>query len=129
MLEQCRWGPPEVDSACFVRPSACGACTPASLHASVAQTLASSLPARLACCRRLPPLLACAAPPPPPPPPFRLRPGGTLTGGSRNRGASLLARIHELAQAEEQLQAAQAALARAQGALQATAAAAGQYKK
>ncbi|PSC74142.1 structural maintenance of chromosomes 2-1-like [Micractinium conductrix] len=56
-------------------------------------------------------------------------PGGTLTGGSRNRGASLLARIHELAQAEEQLQAAQAALARAQGALQATAAAAGQYKK
>ena len=94
------------------------------------------LPKRLPppCLHALPAVAACphsspAPPPPPPPPPFRLRPGGTLTGGSRNRGASLLARIHELAQAEEQLQAAQAALARAQGALQATAAAAGQYKK
>jgi structural maintenance of chromosome 2 len=56
-------------------------------------------------------------------------PGGTLTGGSRNRGASILARLHELAAAEEQLSAAQAAHARAAGALQATAAAAAQYKK
>lgn len=56
-------------------------------------------------------------------------PGGTLTGGSRNNSGRLLARLHELAEAEGQLAAAQAAQAQAQGAIQATAAAAAQYKK
>ncbi|KAL4421732.1 hypothetical protein ABPG77_002348 [Micractinium sp. CCAP 211/92] len=56
-------------------------------------------------------------------------PGGTLTGGSRNNSGRLLARLHELAEAEGQLAQAQAALAQAQGAIQATAAAAAQYKK
>lgn len=56
-------------------------------------------------------------------------PGGTLTGGSRNKGASVLARLHELAQAEEALAAAQAALAQAQAAIKATAAATQQHKK
>ncbi|PRW61562.1 structural maintenance of chromosomes 2-1 isoform A [Chlorella sorokiniana] len=56
-------------------------------------------------------------------------PGGTLTGGSRNKGNSVLARLHELAQTEEGLAAAQAAFDQAQASLQAMAAAAQQYKK
>ena len=56
-------------------------------------------------------------------------PGGTLTGGSRNKGGSVLARLHELAAAEEALAGAQAALAQSQAALKATAAAAQQFKK
>lgn len=56
-------------------------------------------------------------------------PGGTLTGGSRNNSGKLLARLHELAEAEAQLAAAQAAAAQALGTIQATATAAAQYKK
>jgi structural maintenance of chromosome 2 len=47
-------------------------------------------------------------------------PGGTLTGGSRNKGGSVLARLHELAAAEEALVGAQAALAHEVDSLRAT---------
>jgi structural maintenance of chromosome 2 len=56
-------------------------------------------------------------------------PVGTLTGGSRARGASLLVRLHELGEAEAALAAAQAAAQRAAAALQATAAAAAEHKR
>lgn len=56
-------------------------------------------------------------------------PGGTLTGGSRNKGGSVLARLHELAEAEAQLAAAQGRLAQAQAALQGMSAAAQQHKR
>jgi hypothetical protein len=56
-------------------------------------------------------------------------PGGTLTGGSRNKGGSVLARLHELAEAEAQLAAAQGRLAQAQAALQGMSAASQQHKR
>ncbi len=51
-------------------------------------------------------------------------PGGTLTGGSRAKGASVLARLHELAEAEAEAEAEATALAAAEAAVGAGAAAA-----
>ena len=56
-------------------------------------------------------------------------PGGTLTGGSRAKGGSVLTRLHELAEAEAALGGAQAALDGAQAALKGMAAAGQQHKK
>lgn len=56
-------------------------------------------------------------------------PGGTLTGGSRNKGGSVLARLHALADAEAELAAHQATLAQAEAALKAMAASAKDFKK
>ena len=56
-------------------------------------------------------------------------PGGTLTGGSRTGGSSVLARLAQLTTAEEELGVHREALAAAQRALQAMAAAAKQYAK
>ena len=56
-------------------------------------------------------------------------PGGTLTGGSRNRSSSVLARVHELAAAEAELETHQAALQQAESTLRAMAAAAKEHHK
>ena len=56
-------------------------------------------------------------------------PGGTLTGGSRNKGSSVLARLHELATAEAELATHQAAHRQAEQALAALAAAAKEHKQ
>lgn len=56
-------------------------------------------------------------------------PSGTLTGGSRNRGGSVLARLHELAAADAELAAHQDALQRAEADLHALAAAGRQHKE
>ena len=56
-------------------------------------------------------------------------PGGTLTGGSRGKGGSLLGKLHELTLAEGELQAHAAALQEAETSLQAMEAAAREHKK
>jgi structural maintenance of chromosome 2 len=56
-------------------------------------------------------------------------PSGTLTGGSRNKGGSLLAKLHELTAAEAQLAEASTALREAESALRAMAAVANEHKQ
>ena len=56
-------------------------------------------------------------------------PGGTLTGGSRAGGSSVLARLAQLTAAEEELGGHRAALAEAQSTLREMAAAAKQHAK
>ncbi|KAK9836025.1 hypothetical protein WJX81_006911 [Elliptochloris bilobata] len=56
-------------------------------------------------------------------------PSGTLTGGSRNKGTSVLARLHALAEAEAELAAHAAALQGAEAQLQARARAADEHRR
>ncbi|KAK9829006.1 hypothetical protein WJX72_003368 [[Myrmecia] bisecta] len=56
-------------------------------------------------------------------------PGGTLTGGSRNNSSSVLARLHAVAEAMEELEAHRAVLGQAQQALQQMAAATKEHKR
>ncbi|KAL3152148.1 hypothetical protein ABBQ32_001245 [Trebouxia sp. C0010 RCD-2024] len=56
-------------------------------------------------------------------------PGGLLTGGSRSSNASILTRLHALAEAEQQLEQHTAALHQAQADLQAMATAAASYNR
>ncbi|KAA6425080.1 MAG: structural maintenance of chromosomes 2 [Trebouxia sp. A1-2] len=56
-------------------------------------------------------------------------PGGLLTGGSRNSTASILTRLHALAEAEQQLAGHSTALQQAQAALQSMAAAAASHNR
>ena len=56
-------------------------------------------------------------------------PGGTLTGGSRSKGSSVLARLHELSTTEAELAMHQAAQHQADHALAALAAVAKDHKQ
>jgi structural maintenance of chromosome 2 len=56
-------------------------------------------------------------------------PGGTLTGGSRAKGGSLLMKVHKLAQAEEQLEREEAVLAQTEAVLKSMSQAKKEYAK